>query len=123
LAAGAILVASPGLANASQGDVTIKIDSTAVIEDIGIPQVTQIAIQFSLKCKASNTAISFMDAFVQQSPNSGFGFLQLQCTGSTEKYTIHAQSNFGTNFQPGPATVSITNFSVGQSRQIMIVAP
>ena len=114
----------PTIAGAKSGDVTIKIDAAVTLEDSGNPNYSQVAVPFSLKCPASMTGIQYLYAFVSQ-PNapSSFGFVSpVRCTGNTEKYTAHVQSNFGTLYVPGPATATITNFAVGNTREVEIQA-
>ena len=50
----------------------------------------------TVKCDATLGSHQF-DVFVSQPQAPGsFGFFVATCTGSTEKYLAHVQSNFGT---------------------------
>ena len=62
--------------------------------------------------------------FVSQSQAPfSFGFFVATCTGSTEKYVAHVQSNFGTLYTPGPAVANVTDFASGVVQNVTIVTP
>jgi hypothetical protein len=67
-------------------------------------------VPLTITCPAGSGPTQF-NVFVSQpqAPNS-FGFVTAQCTGAPEAFNVTVNSNFGTLYQEGPATVSVNCF-------------
>jgi len=97
----------------------VDVGNKVLMFDAGFP-ISYVGVPVSITCPVGQGPRQF-NAFVSQSGVSGsFGFVIAQCTGVIERFAIAVQSNFGTTYQEGDATATVTDFTTSGTNTVKI---
>jgi hypothetical protein len=89
-------------------EVTIAQKARIEVND---PNFTQIAVSLKVTCDPAQQSQLALDVFVNQGNVAGFGFVpSVSCTGKAESVVAHVQSNFGSTYSLGKASVQVLDF-------------
>jgi hypothetical protein len=111
-----LLLGMSGVAAAAKAPVDVKISGKVYFE-ITDPNYSQVAVSFKVTCDPALSSVPF-NVHVDQGPVTGYGFVPgVPCTGKAESVVAHVQSNFGSVYVAGPASVRVSDFQNGNQFQ------
>jgi hypothetical protein len=123
MAAAAVVVLPPsaGIATTgpkSSGTTVIRLGKAVPMFDYGAP-ISYVGVPASITCFGGDTRQ--FNAFVSQPQAPGsFGYVNVACDGRAHKFAIAVQSNFGTTYNEGPATATVTDNTTTTSATVTI---